>query len=66
MMEEEFLRLLNTELDRDQPLKLDDHFKDEWDSLSTLALMSLVDEHYGVVLGAAEVLIGAAVVAPAL
>ena len=52
-METEILKLLKEQLDLDKSLTLSDKFKDldEWDSLATLSLMSIIDEEYDVIIG---------------
>ena len=51
-MKEDFLRIFNEKLDFDEQLNLKDSFKeyDEWDSMNTLNLMSLLDEEYDIIL----------------
>ncbi len=51
-MKEDFIRLFNDKLDLLEPLTLQDAFKEseEWDSMNTLNLMSLLDEEYDIIL----------------
>jgi len=51
-MKEDFINVFNEKLDFEKPLNLKDAFKesDEWDSMNTLNLMSLLDEEYDIIL----------------
>lgn len=55
-MEEKFLRLFTEILEREKLLNLDDKLEDveEWDSLAALALVSMLDDEYGVIMGSKE------------
>jgi acyl carrier protein len=55
-MEEKFLRLFAEILEREKLLNLDDKLEniEEWDSLSALALVSMLDDEYGVIMGSKD------------
>jgi len=52
-MEEKFLQLFADILEREKPMNLTDKLADieEWDSLAALALVSMLDDEYGVIMG---------------
>jgi acyl carrier protein len=49
-MEDQFLRNLAQALERDDDVKWEDEFRNykEWDSLSLLVVLSMIDDEYGV------------------
>jgi len=55
-MEDKFLELFAEILEREEPLMLKQRLEDleEWDSLAALALVSMLDDEYGVIMGSKE------------
>lgn len=51
-MEAKFLEQFTELLERENPVKMDDIFReyDNWDSLAYLSVISFVDEEYGLVI----------------
>lgn len=51
-MEAKFLEQFTELLDHENPVKMDDIFReyDNWDSLAYLSVISFVDEEYGIVI----------------
>ena len=57
-MEKKIISFLTELLERSEPLSSQTRFQEleEWNSMNTLELMSMLDEEYGVILGAAELM----------
>ncbi len=55
-MQDKFLELFGEILEIEEPLTLKHRLEDleEWDSLAALALVSMLDDEYGVIMGSKE------------